>query len=562
MKLKTSPARLLSLLMLCALLAPASPATHAQTSGQRERRVATPAQTQTPAPVVAPTPQAPATPTPTPPAPRTTEELRARLQALLDEPQLASAFVGAKVASLDTGRVLFEANANKLMMPASNMKLYTVAAALDRLGPNFRFVTSVYAAQKPDANGTLHGDLFIYGRGDPTYATRFNGGDYYKAIDDLAANIAAAGVKRVEGRLVGDESYFTGPALGSGWEWDDLQWYYAAPVSALTVNDNAFDLFVKPGAKVGAKAIITTGPTLQHPYEFAMSGMTCNAAPEFNFINQTTTAAAGTRRELTVDRPPGVNSVVVSGSIPLDDPGYSGSIAAQRPALTFVAMLRNALVKRGVKLKDYVTAENATERGPFADDHTKLIEIARRESPPFSEVAAQTLKPSQNLYAELILRTLGKQFPASDPKLPTAEAGSAVVRAFLHEAGVANADRLSFFDGSGLARSDLITADATLQLLTYMSRHRYAQIWRDALPIAGIDGTLRTRMRNTPAAGNVRAKTGTLNNVASLSGYVTSATGERLVFSLIVNHYPDESEARRIFLDPVAVLLASFAGHS
>ena len=579
MKLKSSTSRLLCLLLLCSLLAPAS---HAQASGQRERRVAAPAQT--PAPVVVapqttptqqPTPTPQATPTPSAPAPRTVEELRARLQALMDEPQLASSFVAAKVASLDTGRVLFEANAGKLMMPASNMKLYTVAAALDRLGPNFRFVTSVYAAQKPDANGAVHGDLVIYGRGDPTYATRFNGGDYYKAIDDLAANIAAAGVKRIEGNLVGDESYFTGPELGPGWEWDDLQLYYAAPVSALTINDNAIDLFVKPGAKAGAPGVVTTGPAssaidirtlpqIKSPadyFSFEVQAGHRPPRPDVHIANRTLTAPAGSKRELKIERALNDNWIEVTGTIPLDDQGYTGDIAVPRPADLSTSMLREALNKRGVTCAGQRTID--VDVGATAPlDISKLVEIARRESPPFSEVAAQTLKPSQNLYAELILRTLGKQFPASDPKLTTAEAGSAVVRAFLREAGVANADHLSFFDGSGLARSDLVTAEATLQLLTYMNRHRYAQAWRDALPIAGVDGTLRSRMKNTPAAGNVRAKTGTLNNVASLSGYVTSATGERLVFSLMVNHYPDESEARRIFLDPVAVLLASFAGHS
>jgi len=171
------------------------------------------------------------------------------------------------------------------------------------------------------------------------------------------------------------------------------------------------------------------------------------------------------------------------------------------------------------------------------------------------------LKPSQNLYTELILRTLGKQFPPTDPRLTTAEAGSSVVRTFLNEAGV-NTAHLALVDGSGLARQNLITAESTVQLLTYMSQHRHAQIFRDAQPIAGADGTLRNRMKNTVAAGNVRAKTGTLSNVSGLSGYVTSAAGERLAFSIIVNHYPDDQPPRQNYLDAIAILLASFAGQT
>ncbi len=479
--------------------------------------------------------------------------------------------LGIKVASLDTGHVLFEENAGKLLMPASNMKLYTVAAALDRLGPDFRFKTSIYAAALPDKRGRLRGDLIIYGRGDPTFATRFNGGDYYKAIDDLAARVAAAGVKQVDGDIIGDESYFTGTPRGAGWEWDDLQWYYGADASALTVNDNAVDLSVKPGAKVGDACIITVGPDIgrvvstntAHPDgSFSFSHADPSDNPPVTLANNMTTTPRGTKRDLTVERGLGQKLIVVSGSLPLDDAGYAGSVAVLRPALAFAAMLRSALVKRGVAVKGRTFAVDAEARRGASFDPAQLIEIAMRESPPFSEVAAQTLKPSQNLYTELILRTLGKQFPAAAPELTTAAAGTGVVRTFLNEAGV-DTTYLSLADGSGLARQNLITAESIVQLLTYMSRHRYAQVFRDAQPLAGVDGTLRNRMKNTPAAGNVRAKTGTLANVAGLSGYVTSAAGERLVFSIIVNHYPEDSPTpRQYYLDAIAVLLASFVGRS
>src|SRR5688572_24487164 len=184
-------------------------------------------------------------------APKTVDELRTRISQILAKPELSPAMVGVKVVSLDTGRVLFEENAAKLLRPASNMKIYTVAAALDRLSPEYRFSTSVFAPARPDASGVIRGDLRIYGRGDPTMAARFNGGDYLKAIDDLAARIVSTGVKRVEGDLIGDETYFVGPKYGSGWSWEDLTWYYGAEVTPLTVNDNALDLFVKPGPEIG-----------------------------------------------------------------------------------------------------------------------------------------------------------------------------------------------------------------------------------------------------------------------------------------------------------------------
>ena len=458
--------------------------------------------------------------------------------------------VGIKVASLDTGRVLFESNANKLLRPASNMKLYTVAAALDRLSPDYRFVTSVYARAKPDSAGTVRGDLTIYGRGDPSIAARFNNGNYFKGIDDLAARIVAAGVKRVEGDLVGDETYFTGPQYGSGWEWDDLQWWYGAEVSALTINDNALDLSVKPGMKVGAPAVITTGPP----------------DPLLTIINKVTTAPKGTKRDLAAYRALASDEVEISGSIPLDDKGYSGGLGISRPALLFAYLLRASLAQQGVVIKGKTRTIpqpiSAASAGPVASG---LVEVATLQSPPLSMIAAQTLKPSQNLYTELILRTLGNvaaPAPTSVSVDRTSEtAGIEVVRTFLREAGV-NASPLSLNDGSGLSRNDMVTAEATLQLLTYMHRHRYAAAFRDALPIAGVDGTLRNRMKGTVAENNLRAKTGTLSSASSLSGFVTTAAGEELVFSIMVNNYPEGTNPPSVCIDPIAILLASFAGKS
>ncbi|HZH91410.1 MAG TPA: D-alanyl-D-alanine carboxypeptidase/D-alanyl-D-alanine-endopeptidase [Pyrinomonadaceae bacterium] len=622
---KSLTLRFTSTLLLLAFVANSFAAGALAQEAQRERRVG-----QMPAPSVAPTPAPNVAPTPAPqprttttpaaivfPAARSLEVLRANVSEVLRQPELAPAIVGIKVVSLDTGRVLFEENAGKLLVPASNMKLYTVAAALDRLGADFRFNTSVYAQELPDKKGKLRGDLVVYGRGDPTFATRFNNGDYFKAFDELAARIVAAGVRQVEGGIVGDESYFTGAPRSPGWEWDDLQWYYGADVSALTANDNALDLFIKPGARAGDAAVVTTGPASPVIRILVPRNKEETAdAPYFlTFVNRVTTAPRGAKRDISVHRPLGQNFVELSGQIAEGDPGYTGSVSAARPALLFTSMLRAALEKQGVVIKGRTSVVDAPMRGqpePPSAPGIALkapypVEIAKRESPPLSEIAAHTLKPSQNLYTELLLRTLGKQVsPTTDPKLTTtatdpsrtaatadprlttaadpsraataaapnrtatvmadpnrttAEAGLSVVRAFLNEAGVDTA-HLAFVDGSGLARQNLITAESTVQLLIYMSKHRHALAWRDAQPVAGVDGTLRNRMRNTAAAGNLRAKTGTLNNVSGLSGYVTSATGERLAFSIIVNHYPDANTPRQNYMDAIAVMLASLAAKS
>jgi D-alanyl-D-alanine carboxypeptidase/D-alanyl-D-alanine-endopeptidase (penicillin-binding protein 4) len=473
-------------------------------------------------------------------APKTLPELQTRISQILAKPELAPAVIGIKVASLDSGRVLFEENAAKLLRPASNMKIYTVATALDQLSPDYRFTTSVFAPVKPDAAGVIRGDLRIYGRGDPSLAARFNNGDYLKGINDLAARIAAAGVKRVEGDLIGDETYFVGPKYGAGWEWEDLTWYYGAEITPLTVNDNALDLFIKPGAEVGQPAVITTGPP----------------DPLLTIVNRVSTSAKGVKRDLSIHRGLGENTITITGTIPLDDRGYTGGIGISHPALLFVYLLRSALAQKGVMItgQSRVTGEVAL---PSVSSVSSVVqeEIANSQSPPLSVIAAQTLKPSQNLYTELILRTLGKSNPI--PNKTSEELGLEVVKSFLKTAGI-RPESLVLDDGSGLSRGDMITAEASVQLLTFMSKHRYAVAFRDALPIAGVDGTLRNRLKGTPAENNLRAKTGSLSSAASLAGYVTTAAGEKLAFSIMVNNYPRDVEPRTACIDPIAVLLASF----
>jgi len=241
-------------------------------------------------------------------------------------------------------------------------------------------------------------------------------------------------------------------------------------------------------------------------------------------------------------------------------------VGISHAGLLFIYLLRSSLAKRGVVITGRSRNVTATAPGStvsFSTSNT-LVEVAALQSAPFTLIAAQTLKPSQNLYTELILRTLGKvayEPPSGSPTTArTSEAaGIEVMKAFLLRVGIDPAS-LVLSDGSGLSRNDMITADATLQLLTYMNRHAHADVFRDALPVAGVDGTLRNRLRGTLAENNVRAKTGSLSSAASLSGYLTTVAGERLTFSVMVNNYPEGVEPRSLCIDPIVVLLASFAG--
>lgn len=501
----------------------------------------TPAQSPTPAPSV----------TPTPIPAQTLAELQGRIRQVLARPAIQRGQIGVKIVSLDSGKVLFEENAEKYFMPASNMKSYTVAAALARLSPEFRFVTSVYANSAPDADGVIRGDLTVYGRGDPSIAADFNDGDYYKALDQLAQKIAAAGVKRIEGNLIGDESYFNTEPVPSTWEWDDLQWYYGAEVSALTINGNALDLTVRPGAAIGAPASAVLAPNV--------GGLI--------LMNRVTTARAGARREISVYRKLGSNVLEVSGTIPLGANAYQSSVAVARPAYVFVSMLRQMLEQKGVKIVGQTRAVNFREKygvlppAPSVSTPPTLVEIAKLESQPFSLIAAKTMKPSNNLYTELILRALGEAIGDKQDAKKTSEArGLEVVKNFLSEAGIL-ADSVVQYDGSGLSRHDLITPASAVRLYEFMNRHQYAQTWHDAQTIGGVDGTLKSRFVGSRAATNVRGKTGTIDQVSALSGYVKTAAGETLAFSVLTNGIPQGSQ-RTATIDEIVVALANFSGRS
>lgn len=510
-------------------------------------------------PVAAQTPTPTTVPTPTPVVQRpdivvqtqvqSLADLQSRIRSRLFSPELRRGQVGVKIVSMNTGKLVFEQNSEKYFMPASNMKNFTVAAAIEKLTPQFRFVTSVYAPAMPDSSGTVKGSLRIFGRGDVSISTRFAEGNYYKGLDELADKIAAAGVKRVEGDLIADETHFVGNPVPGEWEWDDLQWEYGAEISALPINDNAIDLTVKPG----------------------MSGYPCAVTmlpfnPVVRIVNQCLTSAAGTLRTLKIEKKVDRNIIEISGALPVGNAGFRGSVTVSRPAELFVALLKERLAAKGIVVTGRTQAVNVKLPGPVAP---VFVEIAKYESLPLSVIAAQTMKPSQNMYTETLLWTLGEQARAgmaipgggtpSASTATSADLGISAVKRFLSEIGIAP-DGIIQHDGSGLSRHNLITPAAVVQLYTYMGRQsRFSQAWRDSLTIGGVDGTLRRRFSGTRASGNVRGKTGTIDQVSALSGYVRTAAGEELAFSIVVNGV-NEPGMRTSVIDDIVVYLANFDG--
>jgi len=480
------------------------------------------------------------------PPPATLAELQQRLAEHIGQARFAAALWGLKVASLDSGKTVFEHNPGKLFSPASNSKLYTVALALDQLGADYRIRTSLYAQARPNRAGTLQGDLIVFGRGDPTLNARLRGGSVYAALEPLVSALTNAGVKRIAGDVVGDESYFRGPPFGAGWVWDDLEYYYGAEVSALTVNDNTLELVVKPGGRAGEPCQLSLRP--------ATTWLTLN--------NRTETVEKETTRRIRLEHPLCENVIYVSGRMPLDDSGSTSEVTVHNPAGLFACFFKEALERRGIEVAGGARSLNWLDREAQPVDYEKLVELGHVESLPLRDVAREVQKPSQNLYTDLLLAHVGERSRDNDTsdRATSEDLGIRALNRFLAEAGIPRG-QVIFEEGSGLSRNNLTTPSATVALLQFMSRHQCAQVYLDALPIAGVDGTLRNRMKGTPAAGNVRAKTGTLRWASSLSGHVTTAAGERLVFSMMVNRYQGGRSVRGD-LDALAVLLAGFTGRT
>jgi D-alanyl-D-alanine carboxypeptidase/D-alanyl-D-alanine-endopeptidase (penicillin-binding protein 4) len=497
-------------------------------------------------------------------AARTVPQLGAQMEAHLGQPKYSAAIWGVKVVSLDSGKVLFEHHADRLLSPASNSKLYTGALGLDRLGGDYRFATPVYAAGTISRAGTLRGNLIVVGQGDPSWNERRLGTNFWTAFEPFVAMLNQAGVHEVTGDLIADATYFRGPPTGSSWLIDDLQGGDTGLLSALTLDDNVAQLRVVPGTRVGAActdALFQPGTGLQ-------------------FSNQTVTVAPGVAAHLELYHPPDGNAIYLRGQLPVDGSAQLLDVLVPRPADWFAAALKLALARQGIQVSGQARGVAWPDSGtgvplvnskavPAAGDTngqeaqttTKLGTVF---SPPLREVVRGFMKPSQNLEADTLLADVGEVTRGSNapPWQTSEEAGLAALDPFLAVAGVTPGD-VRFDEGSGLSRNNLTTANATVALLQYMANHREAQAFRDALPIAGVDGTLRRRLRNTAAAGNVRAKTGTLRWAHALSGYVTTAAGERLAFSFMLNRFaaaPGHSGHEEI--DPLVLMLANFAGRS
>lgn len=457
-------------------------------------------------------------------------ELQHTIDRALADPAIGHGTWGVLAKSLTTGDVLYTLNAGKLLTPASSMKTLTLAIAADRLGWDYPFLTRVLMAGTV-TDGTLDGDLVIIGSGDPTIEN-WRGNTWLDTWPEL---LRRQGIRRINGRIVGDDSAFDDEGLGAGWTWEDLAASYSAPASGLQFNQNSVQLVVTPGATLNDRPIVEMHP----PW-----------AP-LAFVNLLTTTAARTASTLTVQTIARAPVIELRGTVAAGSPSTTRTVAVSNPTLYFAEAARDALVRGGIEVIGPAADADDIVRNPEQPPATPLTEF----STSLAAIARPMMKLSPNLFAESLLKTLGAQ--TSSPG--TTEAGRTLERTALGRWGIAASDVL-IADGSGLSRYNLITPGAMVDILTHVYRDdRLRDTFMDLLPVAGVDGTLSARMKNTAAAANVRGKTGTFSNARALVGYVRTKDNEPLVFAILTNNYNVDAGLVDRATDAIVIALAGFS---
>jgi len=469
------------------------------------------------------------------------DRLRKEIHSIFEDPSFSNAFWGVVIQSLDTGEMIYKRNENKGFMPASNMKLFTTTSALILLTPEFRYHTNLYYQGDVDSMGILHGDIIIRGSGDPSISARYQSASdkekkQLKIFRDWAEKLKQAGIKIIDGNVIGDDNYFEDEILGKGWAWDDQSDSYSPQISALSFNDNCMNIAFTASDTIGGIA------------EYELLPDTRYVTINFNVK----TVEEGRDTEIHIDRKRGTNDVEITGSISINREDVMDLFTVENPTLFTATIFKELLLASDIEVKG--DALDIDDLGDYSYSKSDSNCLATYISPPLKDIIKTVNKVSQNLYAELLLRTLGARKKGMGDLAHSVQ----VVHHFLSRIGI-NPEHLIIADGSGVSRRNLITPMQVITLLRYLYRHPYFPEFYDSLPIAGVDGTIGKQMIGTLAQNNVRAKTGTLGHVRALSGYVKTKDGENIVFSMITNNYIVPTSMAKRIQDLVCERIANFS---
>jgi serine-type D-Ala-D-Ala carboxypeptidase/endopeptidase (penicillin-binding protein 4) len=448
------------------------------------------------------------------------ETIQTKIAQFLKMPGVRSAQWGIQIMDPASSKVLLEVNPDKTFLPASVLKVITTSTALEKLGPEFRYRTGVYTDGELEPDGTVTGDLILVGRGDPNLMDPYGELLEKPALLELAEKLEAMGVKKVQGDIVGDDSYFDIQNYGKGWSARELRSVYGAPINALSINNNVFWVHVSP-TKKSQRVCVSVEPQTSY----------------FRIRNSGVTGSPKSRRSLSVRQVPGTNTIVVSGTLPAKG-SHSQYILLEKPSEAAAAMFEEELQRHGIKVRGEVRTIHRGDTSESIRQGRNLL--AEHQSTPLYRTLQIINKHSQNVHAEMLLRTLGAEFKGNGDN----EAGLQVVKEFLVESGI-DSEKIRLNDGCGLSRENLITPRFQTSLLQFLSTRSYFDLFLNTLAISGADGTLRNRLSATEVRGSIHAKTGTLNGVTALSGYMTTKSGRNLIFSIFANNVNATSRVKK-----------------
>lgn len=459
-------------------------------------------------------------------------ELRDQLDDYFNDSNFSNAIWGVLVKSLKTGEVIYKRNADKSFIPASNMKLFTGAAALLLLGPKYVYETNIYVNGDLE-KGVLKGDLIIQGSGDPTISNRFYEGNHTKIFEEWADTLKARGIWIIKGNVYGDDSFFDNVGLGNGWTWDYESSWFAAPSGALSFNDNSVEIKVDP-TEINFPSKVSLIPYTKY----------------LSVISKVTTVDENTESSVSVVRQRGTNLLMVTGTIKKGSQSVKEHVSISDPTMYFLTVLREVFERKGIVIQGRVGNLNSAENNIIPDDITPLY---TQRSVPLKTIIKELNKNSNNFYAEQLLKTIGLEIY----NYGTVENGVKACKEIFNSMGI-NPENMVMADGSGLSRLDLVTPRQIVNLLSYMYKNDEFSNFYESLPIGGVDGTLINRMKRTAAENNVRAKAGYNDNVSSLSGYLKTLSGEQMAFSIIVNNYLTSPALANYIQDNVCNRLVNF----
>jgi len=467
------------------------------------------------------------------PVPRPVARLRASIDSMVGQPEFSNANWGILIVDPTSGDTLYSRNAGKLFMPASNMKILTTSTALTQLGPNFQYHT-VFAARGAVADSTLGGDLLVIGRGDPSVSDHMRH-DAMAPLDSVADSLRARGITRITGRVVAYGDAFPGEHYGYGWTYDDFEDDYSAPIDELLFNEGVSELHVHAGAQPGDPVGVDVWPahTVPHVRVAATTVAAANAPGPHD-----SSAIHARKDSVSWDE-------IVEGQIGVGDSTVL-VVTHHDPDQAYIGAVREALASRGIAVLDGAT-----------DTLARIDTLVTITSPPLSDILKALLKPSQNQLAEMLFRTLALQAIGTG----RADSARAIVERQIAQWGVAVPSEAVVRDGSGLARYDYVSPQTLVRILDAMRRAPTFNVFYDALPIAGVDGTLETRMKGTPADSNVHAKTGSVALARSLSGYVTTADRRMLIFSFLCNNWTTPTREVEHVQDAILERIAAMRLH-